>query len=334
MTPSPALIAAFTHRLPAVEPLRRRARNTVGLQVAGYVVLVGCFLLLLAGVPVGTMWFLGNFVTQNLAVVFGTALVVAVGVVSLAVFSFKRFSRWRGDSQAQYVEAFRNQVVIPTLRDLAPRLHASADGLISSETFKASKLFSPRHDRFAAAYGFVGEMGGVRYSGSTIRAWKYVADVRHERREDATYFKGVFFHINRPVEWPGTVRLVDREGYESGAGGDLSVVRHGNTVRVSSRLEAFDPEAALVIDEAVETPPAIPEQVFHTWVELRKLLSQPLYISFNATGVYLALSTPASQRWPLEDRLHVQNNPEELAADAELLQRVLRAVELLRLLFP
>ncbi len=334
MPSNPALIAAFDQRLPQLESMRRRTRSLALLQFSGYITLSAFYLALLAGGFVGTIWFLGNHVTQNLAVVFGFAMVVAVGVVALAIISFKRFSRWRGDAQYEYISAFRSQAVIPTLRDFLPGLSTNVEAAMSVETFKASELFEPRHDRFEASYGFEGNLGGVRFTGSAIRVWKHISDVRHERKEDVTYFKGLFFHLERPMSWPGTVRLVDREHYAAGKAGGIRVIRRGGTVQVSNMVQAFDPEAMLVIDESVGTPPPIPEQMFRTWVELRKLLGKPIFVSFNATGVYLALAIPESQRWPLEERLHTENKAEELAEDTELLQRVLRGVELLRRLFP
>jgi hypothetical protein len=334
MTTTSALLVAFEQRLPLVEALRRKTRSLALLQLAGYITIFVFFLALLVGGFVGTIWYLGNFVTQNLVVVFGTALAVAAGVILLAIFSFKRFARWRGDAQDEYVAAFRNQVVLPTLRDFLPGLSVSSEGTMSVDTFKASQLFEPSHDRFKAAYGFEGSLGGVRFMGSTIRAWKYIHEVRHERMEDVTYFNGLFFHLERPVSWPGTVRLVDRQHYATGEAGGIRVVRRSGTAHVHNVAEAFDPGAMLVIDEAVGTPPAIPEQAFRTWLELRKLLGKPLFLSFNATGVYLALAIPESQRWPLEERLHAPNQAKELAEDTERLQRALRAVELLRRLFP
>lgn len=334
MPANPAVVAAFAQRLAPLEAVRRKTSRIVLAQLAGYVTIFVVFLALLVGGFVGTVWFLGNHVTQNLAVVFGSALVVAVGVVALAVLSFKRFSRWRGDAQDQYQTAFRNQAVIPVLRDFLPGLSIRAEGAISVDTFKASELFEPRHDRFKAVYGFEGNLGGVRFTGSTLRAWKNIQDVRHERKEDVTYFKGLFFHLERPVGWPGTVRLVDREHYTTGEAGGIRLVRRGRTVHASNVAEAFDSQAMLVIDEAVATPPAIPEPVFRTWLELRKLLGKPLFVSLNASGVYLALAIPEAQRWPLEDRLHTPNQAEELAEDTELLQRALQAVGLLRRMFP
>lgn len=61
---------------------------------------------------------------------------------------------------------------------------------------------------------------------------------------------------------------------------------------------------------------------------------RPVFASFNATGLYLAVAIRSGDRFPLEERLNTANRPEELADDIELMERVVRALEMLRRVFP
>ncbi len=337
MTRNETLVAALRQRIPLVEALRRRARSVAWRRAAGCLVLGVLFLAALAGAVVGSLWVLGNFVTQNLWIVVPSMLASVVAVVVLFVGAFKAAARWGEDVERRYVTTFRSQVVLPTLGEGLPGCTPSVDGLIDIATFDASALFSPHHDHrlFESHYGLTGRVQGAPLRGSMVRARKHVHSREgRQHQPDVTFFKGIFFHVDYPVDVPGTVRLVDDRLYLGADRPEWGISRRENTVRVQSGFDAFDRESLAVVDQGQEVIPPLPEAAFHVWPKVRALIDRPVFASFNATGLYLAVAIRSGDRLPLEERLNTANRAEDLADDIELLQRVVRALEMLRQVFP
>ncbi|MCL4849458.1 MAG: hypothetical protein KJ066_23140 [Acidobacteria bacterium] len=333
MTRNETIVSALRQRLPLLEDLRRRARSVAWRRAAGCLVLGVLFLAALAGTAVGSLWVLGNFVTQSLWIVVPLMLASVVAVVVLFVGAFKAAARWGEDVERQYVTTFRNQVVLPTLDEGLPGCTPSADGLIDIATFDASALFSSHHDHrlFESHYGLTGQVQGAAFRGSMVRARKHVHSRQNRQHQpDVTVFKGIFFHVDHPVDVPGTVRLVDDHLYPGADRPEWGIVRREHTVRVQSGVDAFDREALAVVDKDQEVIPPMPEAAFHAWPEVRALIDRPVFASFNATGLYLSVAISSGDRFPLEERLNTANRAEELADDIALIERVVRALDMLR----
>jgi hypothetical protein len=147
------------------------------------------------------------------------------------------------------------------------------------------------------------------------------------------HFDGILVHLVRSVPMVGTVRLVDFPSY-SGSHDGYTVIRHARVGQARGTIERIDPQAAIILDEGLSTPPALPEVVFRVWMELRQLLGEVFHVSFNATGVYLGMAVRKGRTPMLAASASPPNRPEDLAEDVELLQRAIKATELLRRMFP
>ncbi len=320
--------AALRARIAQVEPLRKKARRTEWLRVLGVAILVLLGLALLAGAAVGSIWVVGNFVTTNMAVVIGVMLVSASLSVYASVRAVNAFLHWREGDVAAYEEQFRRQVIAATLREALPGCATSLDGVIDAAVFEASALFSRGPDLIRSTGSFSCTCGGTRFRGSVMQVKRESYSSERRTNVKIPTMTGVFVHLERPVDVRSTVRLADARVYEGWEGLKWGVARRANTVKAASGVAEFDTDSMVVLDEGETAVPPMPKRLYERFVEVRKLVGQPIFVSLNATGVYLAVAVEA-ERLPLEPRLNTANRPEELAGEFELLRRTVGGVNIL-----
>jgi hypothetical protein len=323
----PALTAVLAERLARVEPLRRAALRTELLRLAAYGAAGLAFLALLPATAVGSMWLLGNFVTQNLAIVVPAMLAAVAGVIALAIVTFKRLTRWRATPDADYRAAFRSMVIAPTLREALPDFVIDSAPAFDAAAFDASALFAPADDRHEVSLALTGTIDGQRLRIWVLRVWRH--GYSHDRKQsvDVTIFRGLQVHAPASLAMRGTVRVVSRHEYEGGDRPKWGVVRRGGTVRVTQPVDGLPHEAALVLDEGMTDPPPVAAALAGAWPSLRAAMATaaPAFASVNAGGLYAAWATPASHRAMLEAELSAPNNADELAREAVALQRAVAA---------
>jgi hypothetical protein len=331
MTSHAAMAAALRERLAPVEGLRKRARTVAASMLAGYLVLGLFSLAVLAVAVVGALWLVTHFVSDHPLVMLGATVAGFAGGLTLAILAFKAFSRLGDRAEAAYVSGYEQQAILPTLREALPGCTVTAEGNVDLATFDASGLFRTGADFFSARFGFAGVAGGVAYRASVVEARKAPSVHKDNHSKPIRYFVGVFVRLERPVNVPGTVRLVHAEAYQGGQYSAWGIQPPHGIVKAANGLAMLDAAGAVILDKGETTVPPVPPRIFETWAELRQRLGRPIFVSFNATGSYLAVATGTEKlpRLPLGESLGT-NDPEELASEIELVQRVRQAVELLQ----
>lgn len=321
----PALAAVLAERLARVEPLRRAASRTEWQRLAAYGAAGLAFLALLPAAAVGSMWLLGNFVTQNLVIVVPAMLATVAGVIALAIVTFKRLTRWRAAPEADYRAAFRSEVIVPTLREALPGFVVDAAPAFDAAAFDASALFAPARDRHEVSLALTGTIDGQQLRVSVLRVWRH--SYSHDRKQsaDVTIFRGLQVHAPAATGQRGTVRVVSRHEYQGGDRPEWGVVRRGGTVRVTQPVDGLPQDAALVLDEGMNEPTPVAAALVRAWPALRAATAAPVFTSVNAGGLYAAWATPASHRAMLEAELTAPNDAGELAREVAALQRAVAA---------
>lgn len=333
MSETGALETSLRARIAQVEPLRKQARRTEWLRIVGVAALVLLGLALLAGSAVGSLWVMGNYVTKNMIAVFGVMLVSVGVVVYVSVRTVNAFLHWREGDNTIYVDQFREHVIAATLREALPGCSTALEGMIDAAAFEASELFAKGPDQFRSTGGFSGTARGAPFRGSVLQVKKKTYS--SERRTDVLvpYLTGIFVQLQFPVDVRSTVRLVDARVYEGWEGLKWGVVRRGRTVKAKSGIAEFDANSMVVLDEGETAVPPIPESLYRKFLEVRELVGQPVFVSLNATGLYVVVAVEAD-RLPLEERLNTANRPEALAREFELIRRTAKAAAILREALP
>lgn len=325
VTPPPSARSAdLSGRLARVEPLRLAARRTEWLRLAAYLVAGLVSLALLAAVPVGALWLLGSFVTRHLAAIVATLLASVGGVLWLAIATFRRLSRWRADVEPRYRDAFRDEVIAPTLAEVLPGMVVDA-GAAGAVSLDASGLFAREHDRVEVTLAADGAVADAPLRLEVLRAWRRGYSYDRKQSVDVTVFRGVLARLGRGADLPGTVRVVDEEVYAGADRPRWGVVRRQGTVRVTEPADRLEPGVAIVLDEGTTGAPPVAYAVARIWPRLREAAGGPVFVSVNASGTYLACPTPSSWRALLEAGVTAADGAEELAGELERLGRIAQA---------
>jgi len=334
MPADPAVIASFAQRLPLVEDLRLQVRKQARFRLRTMGLLTLLLLVLAIAGVFGAIWYLAENVTDHPLAVGATGFLLAIAAVALIAMVRDIASRWFADGTAPFVAAFRDQVTIPVLRASIPAVQFRPGEDLPAETIRNSGLYLETFKYLKTCGLFTGQIEGAPFAGSLVAISSKRWSGRDGQREVVhTHFQGAFFHLARPLPVAGTVRIVDLPSY-SGRRSGYIIRRHGRIVQARNLLEHIDPEAAILLDEGQTAPPPLPESVFATWLELRKLLGEPFHLSFNSRGFYLGVPTKIHRAGILEDAETRPREPAELAEDVEALRQGLKALEPLRRIFP
>ncbi len=321
-------VEEIARRIEALEPMRRAARrSTVGLIVRFGVLGVAYLFALIVG-TVGAMYIVGRFVTTVPVVWLGAALLAAVFITAMTIAIGKRVWRAHSDPTHAYEAAYAASVAVPLLRDALPGCEASAEPVIDVHTFGASRLFTVPDERFeerTGTPGFVGTCGiegrvdDVPWRAAVLRVRRWGRDY-DSRERSLPAFTGVFLHVEHHGAASDSVRLVD-------SGRDRADLRYhfpqGATLRGFPDVD--DPEFASQFHElaAPGSPGAtLPSAALRrACLDVRRQLERPLFLAFNETGAYLAISWPSTEA-PFEPGGLMQPSAAHVAADLDVIEHL------------
>lgn len=335
MPANPAIVAAFAQRLPLVEELRRSTRKREWRRLLGMGGLFVASMLLSVIVIWGAGWLISDFVTDNPWVIGGCCFALVIASFLFLTMIRLKTEQWFEHGTAAYTAAFREQVVVPVLQSLVPGVRFQPGEELDPESIRQSKLYLETFTKVESCGVFSGQIGGVPFRGAMLRLLSKRYSGKQQRDVFVTHFHGVWLHLARAVPVTGTVRLVDYRTYAM-VRGEYTVSRYSRIGHARNTIERIDPKAAMILDEGQVTPPPLPEVVFQTWLELRKLLGDACHVSLNETGVFLGVPTKTARAGilDLKEDITRKRNAEDLASDLEDIQRALMALELLRRMFP
>ncbi|MCL4795245.1 MAG: hypothetical protein KJZ84_11835 [Bryobacteraceae bacterium] len=337
--PSPFL-SALEARLAGIAEVRRREEAANRRSLLRLVSAVVATVVLLAGGTIGVLWVMGNFVSRQPLALFAAALCVWALVGYLAYRMFGGSLR-TGDAEAHDLKrAFREQVLLPTLREALPGCEVTTDTLFDQDAVRASRLFHGNFNRLAHTCGFAGQAGGAAFQATVLRiAYREFREPLqprlgrggHKRKWNdhrfGHFFSGLLVRIDRPGPFASTVRLADPVyqhrpyGYET--------ARAVNVVLAKTGDAAFDSEFLLVLDQEHPQAPPIPEALRRLCGELSQRFDRPVFLSFTATGIYLAVAT-GDGRLPLQVEFLEEPAAEVLAEELELIRKAPAAVEVVQ----
>ncbi|HBY62084.1 MAG TPA: hypothetical protein DEH78_19870, partial [Solibacterales bacterium] len=184
--------------------------------MAGCAALMALCLALFAGSVVGALWVTGTFLSTSTWALLVAGLGAAALTLGLSFWVFGRFLRWGEGAETAYQEAFRQVVILPSLREALPQCAVNVTGEIDLARFEASELFQKGAQEVKATCGFAGEAGGARFRGSILRVTRQSYSSERKGNVTIPYLTGIFVHLETQAARGavGTVRLADAKVYE------------------------------------------------------------------------------------------------------------------------
>ncbi len=334
--PSPYL-SALEARLAGIVEVRQREEAANRRSLLRLVLAVVATLVLLAGGTIGAVWVTGRFISSHSLALLG-AVLCAWAAIGFLVYRMFSASMRTGDAEAHDLKrAFREQVLLPTLREALPGCEVTADTLFDQDAVRASRLFHKNFNRLAHTCGFAGKEGGSAFHATVLRIARRgvheslqprMGRGGHKRKWNdhrfGHFFSGLLVRIDRPGSFANTVRLADPV-YQQGPHG-YETARAVNVVLAKTGDAAFDSEFLLVLDQEHPQVPPVPDTLRRLCRELRQRFDRPVFLSFTAAGTYLAVAT-GDGRLPMQLEFLEEPAAEVLAEELELLRRVPGAVE-------
>jgi hypothetical protein len=334
--PSPFL-SALEARLAGIAEVRRREGAANRRSLLKLVLAVVATLVLLAGGTIGALWVTGRFISSHSLALLG-AVLCAWAAIGLLVYRMFSAAMRTGDAETQDLKrAFREQVLIPTLQEALPGCEVTADTLFDQDAVRVSRLFHGNFNRLAHTCGFAGQAGGAAFQATVLRiAYREFREPLqprmgrggHKRKWNdhrfGHFFSGLLVRIDRPGPFASTVRLADPVYQQRPYG--YETARAVNVVLAKTGDAAFDSEFLLVLDQEHPQAPPIPDALRRLCGELRQRFDRPVFLSFTAAGIYLAVAT-GDGRLPLQVEFLEEPAAEVLAEELELLRKVPGAVE-------
>jgi hypothetical protein len=321
-TPSLTLLR---DRLGSVEALRGKARSSNVVRIVLYVLLALAALPALLGGVFGSVWFAGNYIAQSVALV----AVVFVASTALICWVFYRLakavSRIRENAAPTYEDAFHEQAVRPSLREVLPECTVTMARSDDQTAYHGAQLFRDVVGTFEARTLFEGTVCGAPWRGELlmVRASDWVSGrSRPEDRVLKRAFGGVLVHVALPAAPASSIRLIHTT---QELNGPVYQLRHFARRRPESGDPSFDETFVYLLSSSDQPVPATPEPLRKALLFAKEQLSHTLLFTANETGLYLAVVAPDPQ--PFEPVVYTQPNAETLAADLELVRKLPEVAE-------
>jgi hypothetical protein len=261
-----------TDLTPALQPLEERRKAVVKRIGITCGVIAGLALL------VAALWWTNS---NNPAAL----LFPAVAAVALSALALKLMS-------ADYVHAFKNQVVGRIVQYVGPELTYLPQSGISESRFRASGIFHHRIDRYHGEDMVQGTVGTTRIEFSELHA-KYKTTDSKGRSQWHTIFRGLFFiadfnkHFNgRTFVLPDSAeKLFGRFGQKLQGIGKS----HGELIKLED--PAFEKEFAVYSTDQVEARYILSPALMRRMLEFKAKTGSKVYFSFVGGEVNIGISS-------------------------------------------
>jgi len=272
-----------TELIPALQPLEER-RKTVIKRIA-----VTCGIIFGIALLSAALWWPDSRDPQAL-------LLPGIAAVVLSAVAFKLMS-------ADYVYAFKNQVVGPIVKYVGPELTYLPQSGISESRFRASGIFHHRIDRYHCEDMVQGAVGTTRIEFSELHA-EYKTETRDSkgRRQTQwhTIFRGLFFiadfnkHFNgRTFVLPDSAeKLFGRFGQKLQEIGKS----HGELVKLED--PAFEKEFAVYSNDQVEARYILSPALMRRMLEFKIKTGGKVHFSFIGGEVNIGISSTKNRFEP------------------------------------
>jgi hypothetical protein len=320
--------AVLRERIESVEPARLRARYANFVRIGLLAVLGVCALPVLIGGVFGAVWLSGRYIAQSLVLVIVVFLVAVPAISYLLFLAGRRIFQIRAATVPEYEDAFCEQVVAPSLREALPGCRVSAARLEDPATYHGSRLFKKDFVSFEGRILLTGTLDGVPWRCESLQVMvaDYSGNIHTRRRTHFVAFRGLLVHLARQRSTCAPLRLLCLPpGIEAPGHRLLLPAAH---LQATTGDADFDASFRIIATSRHDPPSVITESLRRACLEAWEELRHPFFVSFNETGLYLAIMTPSPV--PLEPTLYRRPRPEELAAELGLMRKLPTVVDAIR----
>jgi len=216
-------------------------------------------------------------------------LLPVIGAAALCAFAFKLLS-------ADYVHAFKTEVVGAIVKYISPDLIYLPKEGISGERFRASGISNHRIDRYSCEDMVKGVVDKTRIEFSELHAEYKTESVDSKGRRHTrwhTIFKGLFFIADFNKHFHGrTFVLPDTAERLLGRFGQVFQKmdqQHGELVRLEDPV--FEKEFAVYSTDQVEARYILSPALMRRMLEFKRKTGSKVYFSFTGGEVNIGISS-------------------------------------------
>lgn len=325
--PDAIAVTSVQRRILPLEAARRALRSKI---VAGTLFGVA---LVIAAIPGGFAagsglgWLLKTYVSDT---ALGALMGYAAGILmtGYAAFLAIRHLMRRGEAaQLNFGKRWHEEVVLPLLLDARLGDFMTPERTLHLETFRASGLFGGNSDdQFDTALPIGGKSHGMAWFGARVSVHQTTAGRENSGGITSWRLRGWYFNLAHAAPWAGTVRLVEKPVYTAFVSGHTKISRATRVVKTESGDPAFEAQGMIVLDEAHPHLPSLPPGLLQAWLRVRDRLGLPIFLSLNAGGTYLGIST-GDGPLPLDYDWATRNDPKRIATDLSILREIPWAID-------
>ncbi|HHQ45242.1 MAG TPA: DUF3137 domain-containing protein [Candidatus Altiarchaeales archaeon] len=211
-------------------------------------------------------------------------------LIALAVWRFK-FNEYR----SEYVREFKREVMDKIVKFIDPNLNYHPDQGVSRQTFKSSRIFLDRVDRFSSEDMVAGRIGKTLMHFSEMHALE-----KHETRDSKgrrhthyeTIFRGIFFTADFNKKFKGTT-IVLPDTAEGMFGSVIGKALQSKNILRPDLIKLEDPEFEKYFvvygDDQLEARYILSTSLMARLTDFRKKTGRKIYISFNRENIMVAI---------------------------------------------
>jgi hypothetical protein len=213
-------------------------------------------------------------------------LFIAIGCAVIGGIAFKCIG-------SGYKRQFKDQIVRKLITFVNPELSYRPEGLINEHTFRGSKLFNQRIDRYSGEDLVQGQVDKTQIVFSELHAEYKTTSGSGKKRQTHwhTIFKGLFFIADFNKHFKGhTVVLPDTA--EKLFGGLGKMLQDWNVARADLiKLEdpEFEREFVVYGNDQIESRYILSTSLMQRIMEFKQKTGTKIYISFVGSKVYVAV---------------------------------------------
>ena len=217
------------------------------------------------------------------SMVFTFALVMGA-VIGIIVFTF---------ISKGYKREFKQKIIGRIVPFISPELSYRAEGLIDKHTFKESKLFNHRIDRYRGEDLVSGQVDKTGIAFSEVHAeYKTSSGSGKNRRTHwRTIFKGLFFIADFNKDFQGQT-LVLPDSAEKLFGGFGQMLQSWNIGRpdlVQLEDPEFEREFVVYGNDQIESRYILSTSLMRRILDFKNKTGTKIYLSFTGSKVYVAI---------------------------------------------
>jgi hypothetical protein len=192
-----------------------------------------------------------------------------------------------------YKSEFKNRVIAPLIRFIAPGLEYRPEQCISKDIFKGSGIFTQRIDRYRGEDCVLGKVDQTQIMFSEVHAeYKTTSGTGKNRRTEwHTIFKGLFFIADFNKHFNGqTLVLPDTAQKLFGRFGQTLqswAVGRGELIKMEDPL--FEHEFVVYGTDQIEARYILSPSLMQRITEFKIKTGDRLYLSFTGSKVYVAV---------------------------------------------